>query len=45
MNDDEPTQADQAFTAFLRACDRRHVELDRIAHASDIELRMIWAAA
>lgn len=42
MTTDEPDlPSDAAFTSFLLACDPSAVVLDRAAHATDIELRMI----
>lgn len=42
MNLDEPVlPSDAAFTAWLRSLEPDAVQLDRAAHASDLELRMI----
>lgn len=41
QRDDTTLPSDAALTSFLRACDPGNVALDRAAHASPIELRMI----
>lgn len=41
MNDYQPLQSDAAFTAWLRSLEPSAVQLDRAAHATDLELRMI----
>lgn len=41
MNTEPELPSDAAFRAFLLACDPSAVTLDRAAHATDLELRMI----
>ena len=44
QHDDVTLASDAQMTAFLRALDPGLVQLDRAAHASAVELRMIGAS-
>lgn len=40
MNDDQPTQSDAAFTAWLRSLEPGRVQLDRLPK-TPVEVRML----
>jgi len=44
QHENTTTTSDQQLAAFLRGVDPRAAQLDRAAHASPVELRMIGAA-